>query len=225
MKICEYCKNEHTGEYTSGRFCSLKCSKGFSTKDKREEINKRISDKLKGKTKISLVKKICEYCENEFEVKRNRKNQKCCSRRCSTIKRFRGIKLDEPARRKISEGVKKSYIDGKKVYGGKTKWIDYNGIKVQGSYEYRSCFIFDRWKKEGKIKNWEYTNDRISYTFKGELSTYLIDFKIIRNDNSFYYIETKGYQTEKDLVKWNELRDQGFELVVWFESDIKKNEK
>ena len=38
MKNCENCKNEHDGSYGSGRFCSIKCSRGFSTKEKRKEI-------------------------------------------------------------------------------------------------------------------------------------------------------------------------------------------
>lgn len=46
---CENCKNEHNGYYGSGRFCSSKCARGFSTKSKRAEINKKISSKLKGR--------------------------------------------------------------------------------------------------------------------------------------------------------------------------------
>lgn len=47
--ICENCEAEHDGEYGSGRFCSSKCAKGFSTKSKRDEINKKVSDALKGR--------------------------------------------------------------------------------------------------------------------------------------------------------------------------------
>ena len=43
------CSREHSGEYGSGRFCSEKCSKGFSTKEKRDKINEMVSKKLKGK--------------------------------------------------------------------------------------------------------------------------------------------------------------------------------
>lgn len=46
MKICEYCNNEHLGGYGSGRFCSTKCARGFSTKEKRIEINEKVSDSL-----------------------------------------------------------------------------------------------------------------------------------------------------------------------------------
>ena len=45
---CENCKSIHDGTFGSGRFCSIKCSRGFSTKAKREEINEKVSSKLKG---------------------------------------------------------------------------------------------------------------------------------------------------------------------------------
>jgi len=47
---CENCCISHDGTVGSGRFCSVKCAKSFSTKSKREEINKRVAEKLKGKT-------------------------------------------------------------------------------------------------------------------------------------------------------------------------------
>jgi hypothetical protein len=43
---CEYCNLEHDGQYGSGRFCSNKCARGFSTKYKRAEINVKVSLKL-----------------------------------------------------------------------------------------------------------------------------------------------------------------------------------
>lgn len=49
MKKCENCKNEHDGSYGSGRFCTSKCARGFSTKAKRKEINEKVSNFNKGK--------------------------------------------------------------------------------------------------------------------------------------------------------------------------------
>lgn len=47
--ICEFCKAEHSGEYGSGRFCSMRCARAFSTKTNRAEINRKVSSKLKGR--------------------------------------------------------------------------------------------------------------------------------------------------------------------------------
>lgn len=49
VQICKNCKNEHDGSYGSGRFCSSKCARGFSTKEKRNEINEKVSEKLIGR--------------------------------------------------------------------------------------------------------------------------------------------------------------------------------
>lgn len=46
---CEMCEINHYGNYGTGRFCSSKCARGFSTKAKRQEINKGVSIKLRGR--------------------------------------------------------------------------------------------------------------------------------------------------------------------------------
>jgi Zn finger protein HypA/HybF involved in hydrogenase expression len=47
---CENCPKEYDIIiYGSGRFCSEKCARGFSTKSKRIEINQKVSTKLKGR--------------------------------------------------------------------------------------------------------------------------------------------------------------------------------
>lgn len=48
MALCENCNKEHDATYGSGRFCSNKCARSFSTKSKRDEINKKVSNKLTG---------------------------------------------------------------------------------------------------------------------------------------------------------------------------------
>lgn len=50
MKTCENCGCEHDGTYGSGRFCSTKCSRAFSTKAKRQEINEKVSNTLTGRS-------------------------------------------------------------------------------------------------------------------------------------------------------------------------------
>jgi hypothetical protein len=45
---CEKCNQPHDGSYASGRFCSEKCSRGFSTSKNREAINQKVSATLEG---------------------------------------------------------------------------------------------------------------------------------------------------------------------------------
>ena len=76
MTKCENCGNEHTGEYGSGRFCSIKCSRGFATKSKRAEINEKVSSALT-QPKILLQ---CKECGTTFIQQRKRV---FCSVSCS----------------------------------------------------------------------------------------------------------------------------------------------
>jgi len=49
VKQCENCGKDHLGDFASGRFCSQKCSRSFSTKSKRKEINEKVSKTLAGR--------------------------------------------------------------------------------------------------------------------------------------------------------------------------------
>jgi hypothetical protein len=133
---------------------------------------------------------------------------------------------DPTKRAKIAAARRKRFAEGSlKVTGGNTRWLDYRGIRVQGSYELRACHILDRWKDDGAILDWEYTNDRIPYVnANGKAATYLMDFKVWRLGGTFYYIETKGYERENDALKWQAARDAGLLVEVWFEENIAEKE-
>ena len=49
MTICEACPTDHDGSYGAGRFCSVACARSFSTRSKRNDINRRVSASLKGR--------------------------------------------------------------------------------------------------------------------------------------------------------------------------------
>ena len=65
---CEYCKKEHDGSYGSGRFCSNVCARGFSTSKNRNEINNKVSEKLKGKPVPPKTKEQIERWRNTFRA-------------------------------------------------------------------------------------------------------------------------------------------------------------
>jgi len=66
---CENCNDEHNGKYGSGRFCTSKCARGFSTKSKRKEINKKVSKKLKGKLiSCNRIKKFPNRMKNSTKL-------------------------------------------------------------------------------------------------------------------------------------------------------------
>lgn len=93
---CENCQQEHNGEYGSGRFCSVKCARGFSTKANRKEISEKVSKCLSGrkigtwtwkdynlkyKKTRNNVKYVCKNCNKIFEDYPSSKRI-FCSRKC-----------------------------------------------------------------------------------------------------------------------------------------------
>jgi hypothetical protein len=78
---------------------------------------------------------------------------------------------------------------------GRTKQIEYDGIKFQGSWELK----FYKWCKEKNIKC-ERNAIGFSYIWNGN-RTYYPDFYL---PEFGYYVEVKGYKTDRDDAKWNQ---------------------
>jgi very-short-patch-repair endonuclease len=123
---CENCGNSHDGSYGSGRFCSVKCSRSFSTKNKRKEINKKVSLKLNGSDRGGMKIKnfICQECSSVYEARKE--NSKFCSRSCSLKNKLK----NESVKKKIAEG-RKRYI--KKAIENGT-WIGWRTRRFEPSF-------------------------------------------------------------------------------------------
>lgn len=227
---CKKCGKEFEPKKGLKSYCSLSCRN--SRGPRSDEVKRKISDAVKlnpnvyigakrgGKRTAELTRKNriqikCLFCGTLFHVI-DGKESKYCSKTC--------MYLCPTRKENISSTLKEAYINGKHVFGGWTKWFDVetsNGIiRVQGTYEKRVCIILDKLKRLNEIIDWEYTTDRIKYIgIDKKYHNYLLDFKIF-TDSDWYYLETKGYQTETDLLKWDAVRSKGYKLVVWFEQDI-----
>lgn len=74
--LCENCQEIHYGDYGSGRFCSSKCARGFSTKLKRVEINEKVSKTLTGSSHANILRnpeiraKACKRAKETWSRKR-----------------------------------------------------------------------------------------------------------------------------------------------------------
>lgn len=77
--ICENCGSEHNGSYGSGRFCSSKCARCFSTKANRAEINEKVSKALRGENYIPQ-EDFCLYCGGALK----KSSKRFCSIDCHT---------------------------------------------------------------------------------------------------------------------------------------------
>lgn len=206
--ICEKCNNEHDGAYASGRFCSSKCAHArIITDEWKCKIRKKMKNNVPW-NKGLIFKKYDRICKcGKFIYRADRKY---CSKLCY-------IKYTD-----YSASNKKAYENGRKVSGGTCKWLMYKNIRVQGTYELRMCKVLDKMKELNIIKCWEYTTDRIKYIAEDNTEHfYLLDFKIINNDGSIKYVETKGFVQERDNYKWKTCKQKNIHLEVVFKKDLK----
>jgi hypothetical protein len=71
-------------------------------------------------------------------------------------------------------------------------------ITFRSTWEINYAFYLEWLKQQGEIKNWEY-EPRPRYYFYAKDghplgNGYLPDFKVTRNDDTFYLVEIKGYR-------------------------------
>jgi len=184
MYICENCDKEHDSSYGSGRFCSSKCARGFSTKAKRKEINEKVSKKLK--KDIEYFTKICPICKNEFT-----KDSQTCSRICAnTLLSIKNLgKIHKP----IKDSSK---MGGLRQGGGKAKqlpYINWLGYKMSlNKEEIEVAKVLDE-----KKLNWRRNTKGFTYvTEDGKQRKFYPDFVVDENK----YIEYKGWVTSE--MKW-----------------------
>lgn len=97
---------------------------------------------------------------------------------------------------------------------GRVKNIDYNGVKLKGSWE----VLVAKWLDSYQIK-WGHETRYFEYEWNG-VRKYFPDFYLPEYD---LYIEVKGYETERDIAKWRSLPN----LIVFKLNEIKliKNNK
>lgn len=143
MKKCENCGNKHDGIYGSGRFCDNKCARSFSTKEKRNEINKKVSKKLK-KFHVN-TNRSCLVCGKEI-VSHKKRTIKTCGFSCSGKLRWLNNEYRDNLTKKIqdrcSSNSEKERLKeiGRKGGFGKKGYTD-NGTYYESILE-KKCFEF-----------------------------------------------------------------------------------
>lgn len=127
----------------------------------------------------------------------------------------------------MSERLLKGYADGsRKQAGGMVSWYKYGDVAVQGSFELRACRILDVMQSAGKIKQWGRCSERFSYfdTVTDKQRTYSPDLFFIDDCDMVIILEIKGFATETDHCKWNQLKTIGRSLEVWMLADLEAHE-
>lgn len=182
--ICEYCNKTHDGSYGSGRFCNEKCARGYSTRSKRKEINKKVSKVL---TK-SPIFKICK-CGKLFSSSR-----KYCSNSC--LRKY--WEISERGRKILSLIAKKRNL------GGHTSkeimfYIKKNGetVYLHSSYEVKVVASLDynkiKWIRP-KFLVWEDEERKIHRYYP---DFYLPDYEVYLDPKNDYLIEKDREKIQK----------------------------
>ena len=196
--LCKNCnKNESVkySKYSNGEFCSRKCSKSYSSKEKRLEINKKVSDTLKGRNDYIWNKSeyyiFCEVCNKKIKKPKSKIHQhNFCSRNCY-------LKYD-----KLNVGTGGyRYNSGR----GKSGW--YKGYYCSSSYEL-AYIIYCLDKNIHVVRN----TKGFEYKFNDKARHYYPDF-IVDGE----YIEIKGFKRVEDDSKWASFP---YKLKVLFKKDL-----
>ena len=218
MKTCENCGIEHDGKYGSGRFCSNKCSRGFSTKAKRKEINAKVSSSLTG-SGIELITKKCQNvdCSKEYKIHPNKKDvSKFCSNKCkysSPYSEDSKIKISESMKKRVNEGIHKGWSSRKIISYPEKFFIEVlknNDLEYEFNYpinkkdlgvncdsNYFLDFYFPLKKIDLEIdgKQHEYKDRKISDELRDNLlnsigiNVYRIKWKSINTEEGKLYIK------------------------------------
>lgn len=245
--ICENCNQQFicTIRLNSSpkRFCTIKCSRSFSTKNTRKEINKKVSDTLTGKPGWSRGKKLekkieakCQKCNETFlaasrfkkfcdKHPRGRESYLDISnmseeeRKLFDLKQKRSIKRALNLPFKMSEEKRKHLSDvmKRKVKENPDAFLGGNRGKVK-------TFMIDGIKLLGmwEVLFYQWAKES-GLNPKKCLTSFPYEWNGIRNYYpDFYlptlnvYVEVKGFERERDRAKWAHFPEK---LIV-----LKKNE-
>ena len=192
--ICETCGTQHDGSYGSGRFCSAKCARSFSTREKRAEINKRVSETLRSQSR-PLIEKVCPTCGRKFEVPYSKRGQKFCSKSCAA--------QDSNSRPEVLEKISKARISA--IQKGKT-----NHRTIRCTFLFRGHEIRCDSKLEYACLDWFESNhdvlgirrceEPILYWFEGMERRYLPDC-IVETPETTFLVEVKDTSRMGSLNK------------------------
>lgn len=216
LKKCENCDNDHNGDYGSGRFCSSKCPRGFSTKAKRSLINEKVSKKLKLTNKkcisclinntITNRSKYCTECKTFsnyktlfLKLKINNQNYIECNIQALQIlfDDYFKLKLSKPIIMKKYNLMSNTIFNYFKLNGIELRNLsESTNISIEeGRYNVNSGIKY----KHGKHNTWE--NKIIYYR-----SSYELDYALLLDSKRIKYdvekLRIKYFDNEKNKERY-----------------------
>lgn len=203
-KVCKNCGETYYKNWAKtvkSEFCSRACARSYSTKIKRDEISKKVSDKLKGRLVGNAITKIgytsidnaienynknpkrCEFCDKELPFER--RQRKTCSRKCQDELWKLWLKANKTmmAEKGFCGGYRKGAARGKSGY--------YKGIWCDSTYE----LVYLIYNLDNGIDIRRNTL-KFPYSHNGKNHEYIPDFRV-----NGELVEIKNFWTEVVQVK------------------------
>jgi hypothetical protein len=199
-KNCNIIESSKYSKYSNGEFCSRKCARSFSSKEKRVEINKKVSESLTGRGNGD-VKIVCKNCSSTFEINWNRRDSQFCSRSCVAVyKNSQPEYIENLSIKRI-----KNIIDGKVNNYGTKMIYEFNNKKIRCDSKIEYCCL-DYFEKLGAIEI-ERCDFFIEYLDGEKIRRYNPDFKI-KMESNVYIVEAKSYMAIKIVnEKWRKYNE------------------
>jgi len=202
-KICKFCGREYK---TRGKsFCNKECEGKFRTKYKIKQ----------GGPIKTMLDRVCLCCGKTFSPVHS--TNKYCSKTCAGKYRYHNLEdkcfIDKrPKERSIEHRRKLSINMAERMKNTSCKTKGVGGIRedighyVRSRWEANICRIL----KENNVI-YEYEPD-VFHLIKEDGSTisYIPDIKISSN----YYVEVKGWETEKSKIKTKLMREQNPDIFI-----------
>ncbi len=214
MRTCECCKTDIIEKYGSGRFCSAKCARSFSTKANRKEINEKVSKSLQLRNPHPLtVTLICEVCSTEFTKTFPKRKTRHCSAQCAS---------QNPKYRERLSIIRSLAIQNGNVnsYGVKSIYeFDGKQISCDSNIE-RACLNY--FESLGAT-SMDRSNLIIPYVHNGINRRFLPDFIIVL-DGKTIIAEAKSYCSIITMnEKWNNYNEKSILKKIALEEYCKTN--
>ena len=96
-----------------------------------------------------------------------------------------------------------------RTYRANQGWRTIQGRRIffRSGWEVNYAWWLQFLKEKGQIKEWLYEPERFYFDkIKSGTTSYLPDFKVIRNDGTHYWIEVKGYMDARSATKIKRFR-------------------
>lgn len=198
---CQFCNKEYSTKL-SVRCHEIRCEKNPN------KIRTKLSEETKNR--LSIVMKVKNSNSKRIWKKETIDKLKITSRE-KNKEYWTEEKRNEQSLRmsKIAKEKPDSYSINN--VSGRVKNFDYNGFKLKGKWELKVAQLLD----ENNIR-WTNKIEPFSYFWNNNWHLYFPDFYLIDLD---IYIEVKGFERERDLIKWKSVEKEK-KLVILKEKEI-----